>query len=250
MSCIPDSEVAVGLIYPELLGTYGDRGNAMVLVDRLRWRGIPARLVEVGVDCPMPEALDLYVLGGGEDAAQLVALDHLRGHAPVLAAAVDRGTPVFAVCAGYQLLGTTISLPGRREPIEGLGLYEGHTRPTETRWVGEAVVACDLPGVGSVCGFENHGSSTTLGAGEMPLGAVIRPPGPHRTDGVRHGSLVGTYLHGPVLVRNPALADALLHSVVGDLPELPDDLAVELHAARLAAVERTATSGRRRRRRR
>jgi hypothetical protein len=235
-----DSEVTVGLIYPELLGTYGDRGNAMVLVDRLAWRDVPARLVEVGVGEPVP-SLDLYVLGGGEDAAQLVALDQLRPQAPVLRAAVDRGVPLFAVCAGYQLLGTSISLPGRREPIEGLGLYDGETRPTDTRWVGEAVVASDLPGVGAVCGFENHGSSTTLGPEERSLGPVVLPTGEPRSDGVHHGSLVGTYLHGPVLVRNPALADHLLRSVVGELADLPDDLAGDLHDARMAVAQRGPT---------
>lgn len=233
-----DSEVTVGLIYPELLGTYGDRGNAVVLVDRLRWRDVPARLVEVGVGEPVPASLDLYVLGGGEDAAQLVALDQLRPQAGVLRAAVDRGTPLFAVCAGYQLLGNSISLPGRREPIEGLGLYDGDTRPTNSRWVGEAVVASDLPGVGPVCGFENHGSSTLLGADEQPLGPVVLPSGEPRTDGVHRAALYGTYLHGPVLVRNPALADHLLSVVVGDLPPLGDDLAGELHDARMAVAQR------------
>lgn len=230
------STVSVGLVYPELLGTYGDRGNAVVLVDRLRWRGIPAELVEVHVREPLPEQLDLYVLGGGEDAAQLVALDELRPQAGHLRAALDRGAPVFSVCAGFQLLGSSISLVGRTEPVDGLGLYEGHTAPTGSRWVGEAVVATDLPGVGEVCGFENHGASTRLGAGEQPFGPVVLPAGEPRSDGVHRGRLIGTYLHGPVLVRNPALADHLLSLVVGDLGPVEDDLAVRLHDTRMAVA--------------
>ena len=245
-----DSTVRVGLIYPELLGTYGDRGNAVVLVDRLRWRGHDAELVEVHVHEPVPEGLDLYVLGGGEDAAQLVALDELRPQAAHLRAAVDRGTPLFAVCAGFQLLGSTIALVGRKDPVDGLGLYDGHTAPTGSRWVGEAVLDVSLgatappsdspgPGVGPVCGFENHGASTTLGLAEQPFGTVRIPAGEARTDGVVSGSLVGTYLHGPVLVRNPALADHLLSLVVGHLEPLETDLAAELHRARLAALQST-----------
>ena len=241
-----ESTIRVGLIYPELLGTYGDRGNAVVLVDRLRWRGHDAELVEVHVHEPVPEALDLYVLGGGEDAAQLVALDELRPQTKHLRAAVDRGTPLFAVCAGYQLLGSTISLVGRKDPVDGLGLYDGHTAPTGSRWVGEAVLDVTLGdaapgapghGVGPVCGFENHGASTTLGATGQPFGTVRIPAGDVRTDGVVAGSLVGTYLHGPVLVRNPALADHLLSMVVGELEPLETDLAAELHRARLAALQ-------------
>lgn len=236
-----DSTVRVGLIYPELLGTYGDRGNAVVLVDRLRWRGHDAELVEVHVHEPVPEGLDLYVLGGGEDAAQLVALDELRPQVARLRAAVDRGAPLFAVCAGFQLLGSTIALVGRQDPVDGLGLYDGHTAPTGSRWVGEAVLDVSLgspgAGVGPVCGFENHGASTSLGAGERPFGTVRIPAGESRTDGVVAGSLVGTYLHGPVLVRNPALADHLLSMVVGDLGPVERDLAAELHRARLAALQ-------------
>ncbi|MBU6216183.1 MAG: glutamine amidotransferase [Acidobacteria bacterium] len=230
------STVRVGLVYPELLGTYGDRGNAVVLVDRLRWRGLDAELVEVAVRTPLPEQVDMLVIGGGEDAAQLAALDELRPQVERLRHAVEREMPILAVCAGFQLLGSTISLAGRRDPVEGLGLYEGHTAPTGSRWVGEALLDVGLEGVGPVSGFENHGASTTLGPGEQPLGRIRRPAGEDRTDGVVHGSLVGTYLHGPVLARNPALADHLLARVVGELGPIDDDLAAHLHRARLDSL--------------
>jgi CobQ-like glutamine amidotransferase family enzyme len=233
---VNESTVRVGLVYPELLGTYGDRGNAVVLVDRLRWRGLDAELVEVAVRSPLPEQVDVYVIGGGEDAAQLAALDELRPQVDHLRTAVDRGVPILAVCAGFQLLGATISLAGRRDPVEGLGLYDGHTAPTGSRWVGEALLDVALDGVGPVGGFENHGASTTLGPAEQPFGRIRHPSGEDRTDGVVHGSLVGTYLHGPVLARNPLLADHLLARVVGDLDPIDDDLAAELHRARLDAL--------------
>lgn len=231
-----ESSVRVGLVYPELLGTYGDRGNAVVLVDRLRWRGLDAELVEIAVRTPLPEQVDIYVIGGGEDAAQLAALDELRPQVDRLRDAVDHGTPILAVCAGFQLLGSTISLAGRRDPVEGLALYDGHTAPTGSRWVGEALLDVALDGVGAVGGFENHGASTTLEPGETPFGRIRHPSGEHRTDGVVHGSLVGTYLHGPVLARNPLLADHLLARVAGDLDPIDDDLAAELHRARLDAL--------------
>ncbi len=230
------STVRIGLVYPELLGTYGDRGNAVVLVDRLRWRGIDAELVEVAVRTPLPGDLDVYVIGGGEDAAQLAALDELRPQVDRLQAALERDVPVFAVCAGFQLLGSTISLAGRRDPVDGLGLYHGHTAPTGSRWVGEALLEVDLEGVGPVGGFENHGASTTLGPDERPFGRIRHPVGDDRTDGVVRGSLVGTYLHGPVLARNPGLADHVLRRVVGDLGPIDDDLAAELHRVRLDAL--------------
>jgi CobQ-like glutamine amidotransferase family enzyme len=233
---VSESSVRVGLVYPELLGTYGDRGNAVVLVDRLRWRGLDAELVEIAVRTPLPEQVDIYVIGGGEDAAQLAALDELRPQVDRLRDAVDHGTPILAVCAGFQLLGSTISLAGRRDPVEGLALYDGHTAPTGSRWVGEALLDVALDGVGAVGGFENHGASTTLGPGETPFGRIRHPSGEHRTDGVVHGSLVGTYLHGPVLARNPLLADHLLARVAGDLDPIDDDLAAELHRARLGAL--------------
>jgi lipid II isoglutaminyl synthase (glutamine-hydrolysing) len=210
------SRVRVALVLPELLGTYGDRGNATVLVQRLRWRGIGAEVVEVGGNTPVPADCDVYVIGGGEDIAQLAAVRWMHTH-PGLQRAVARGAVVLAVCAGFQILGTSFAgTDGAMHP--GLGLFDVVTRPLSRRAIGEIVVE-PPPGLGvrSLTGFENHGGATQLGPGAAPLGRVASGIG-NGFDGVEgavQGRLVGTYLHGPVLARNPDLADLLLTWTIG-----------------------------------
>lgn len=209
--------LAVALLYPELLGTYGDSGNALVLRQRLRWRGLPVRVLDVALGRPVPAAADLYVLGGGEDEAQLRALAELRASG-VLTAAVERGTPVLAVCAGLQLLGRSLTGPdGTVHP--GLGLLDLATGRLPRRAVGEVEVRPDAAlGLPVLTGFSNHAGSTVLGPAAQPLGTVVSGPGntgPGGVDGAVQGSVLATYLHGPVLARNPALADLLLSRALG-----------------------------------
>jgi CobQ-like glutamine amidotransferase family enzyme len=227
--------VAIGLLFPELLGTYGDRGNAIALRSRLERRGLAARIVEVQPDESIPESLDIYLLGGGEDHAEIVALDRLE-RSP-LRAAWERGAAVVGVCAGLQLLGTRLLLEG--SPRDGLGFFSAATEPGGVRSVGEVVIdSCD-PALGRITGFENHQGVTVVGEGAQPLGR--HPDG--RAEGVLGDRLVGTYLHGPVLVRNPRLADRVLTWVTGPLGPLDDGYEAALHDARVAAVGR---KGRRR----
>lgn len=228
-----DSTVDIALVYPELLGTYGDRGNALVLARRLERRGIAARVIEVGIDDAVPRSAAIYLLGGGEDSPQYTALDALRASG-ALAAAVDAGAAVLAVCAGYQLIGTTLSGPDG-DPIPGLGLVDAVTTRAPSRLVGEVAVHDDALGTGWIVGFENHRGVTTLGPGVAALG----PRTPARgcaTDGAVHGHVVGTYLHGPVLARNPRLADRLLEWAVGPLAGFDDPQADLLHEERYRAV--------------
>jgi hypothetical protein len=235
---MPESEsaVRVGLIYPELLGTYGDRGNALVLVQRCRWRGIPAEIVEVRAGDPIPDSLDVYLFGGGEDDPQNMAAAGMRASRAAIARAWERGAVVFAVCAGYQLIGHSyVAADGSR--LEGIALIDAVTNPGPDRLIGEVVVepAAPLP---RLTGFENHGGRTTLGPGVAPLGTVVTGGGNgdgSGTDGARAERLVATYLHGPVLPRNPALADHLLQWVAGDLPPLDSTWEDRLRAERLAA---------------
>ncbi|GDY33590.1 type 1 glutamine amidotransferase [Gandjariella thermophila] len=210
------SRVRVALVLPELLGTYGDRGNATVLVQRLRWRSIDAEMIEVSGDTPVPADCDIYVIGGGEDIAQLAAVRWLQAH-PGLQQAVGRGAVVLAVCAGFQILGT--SFAGTDGAMHsGLGLFDAITRPLSRRAIGEIVVE-PAPGLGirSLTGFENHGGATQLGPGAAPLGRVVTGIGNgfDGAEGVVQGRIVGTYLHGPVLARNPDLADLLLTWATG-----------------------------------
>jgi CobQ-like glutamine amidotransferase family enzyme len=227
-----ETTVRIALLFPELLGTYGDGGNAVVLAQRLRWREIDAEVVRVSVVDPVPSACDVYVLGGGEDAPQTLATERLADGA--FLRAVDDGAVVFAVCAGFQILGRWFTgADGEQQP--GLGVLDCETRPKGTRQIGELVVrptAIDLP---LLTGFENHGGITELGANSTPLGSVVVGSGNGIGDveGVITGKVVGTYLHGPALARNPALADRLLSWVVGPLDPIDDAIVDELRGQRL-----------------
>jgi hypothetical protein len=220
-----ESTVRIGVLLPDVLGTYSDRGNATVLAQRLRWRGADADVITVTVDSNPPADCDVYVIGGGEDVAQSFAAEWLRRHRQL--GTRLQTAQVFAVCAGLQVLGHWVEgVDGRRRP--GLGILDITTTPGRRRAVGEVVAGCALPGVGTLTGFENHRGVTRLGADTEPLATVVRGVGNGGGDGSEGAltsTVIGTYLHGPVLARNPALADHILHVVTGRaLPplELPD----------------------------
>jgi CobQ-like glutamine amidotransferase family enzyme len=234
----------IGLVYPELLGTYGDRGNAEILAWRATRRGLAAEVVEVGAGDPVPPSLDVYVLGGGEDAAQAIAARLLGSAAgDGLRRAADQGRVMLAICGAFQLLGR-VYRDGRGRAIRGLGLLEVETDADAPRLVGEVVTRSREGEL--LTGFENHGGRSVLGPGLEPLGRVLRGGGNNgrdATEGARQGNLFGTYLHGPVLARNPALADLLLAQALerrgqrlGPLRPVDRDRAADLHLARLQAV--------------
>ncbi len=204
------------------MGTYGDGGNAVVLRQRLRLRGISAEIVEITLADPVPDSLDLYTLGGAEDYAQRLATRHLVRH-PGLQRAAARGAPVLAICAAIQVLGHWYETSAG-ERVDGVGLLDVTTTPQATRTIGEVVSTPLLTGVRQpLTGFENHRGGTVLGPAVSPLAAVKRGVGNRAGDGIDgavQGSLVATYMHGPCLARNPELADYLLTKVVGSLPPL------------------------------
>ena len=221
-----DSTVRIGLVLPDVMGTYGDGGNAVVLRQRLRLRGIGAEIVEITLAEPVPESLDLYTLGGAEDYAQRLATRHLIKH-PGLQRAAARGAPVLAICAAIQVLGCWYETSSG-ERVDGVGLLDVTTSPQAKRTIGELVSRPLLPGLAQpLTGFENHRGGTVLGAAASPLGAVTKGAGNRAGDGfdgVVQGSVIATYMHGPCLARNPELADLLLAQVVGELAplELPE----------------------------
>jgi CobQ-like glutamine amidotransferase family enzyme len=223
---MPDSTVRIGLVLPDVMGTYGDGGNALVLRQRLRLRGIAAEIVDISLTDPVPESLDLYTLGGAEDYAQRLATRHLVEH-PGLQRAAARGAPVLAICAAIQVLGCWYETSSG-ERVDGVGLLDVITAPQPARTIGEVVSRPLLDGLTApLTGFENHRGGTVLGAAASPLGAVTRGSGNRAGDGydgVVQGSVIATYMHGPCLARNPELADLLLARVVGELPplELPE----------------------------
>ncbi|MBY4037199.1 glutamine amidotransferase [Rhodococcus fascians] len=223
-----ESTVRIGLVLPDVMGTYGDNGNALVLRQRLRMRDIDAEVVHITLNDPVPDSLDVYTLGGAEDSAQRLATRHLTRY-PGLQNAAARGVPVLAICAAIQVLGHWYETSAG-ERVDGISLFDVTTAPQATRSIGEVVTEPTLDGLTQkLSGFENHRGGTTLGPDAAPLAKVTHGVGNGVGDGregVVQGSVLGTYMHGPVLARNPELADYLLERALGttlaplDLPEV------------------------------
>jgi lipid II isoglutaminyl synthase (glutamine-hydrolysing) len=246
------SALRVVVVHPDLLGTYGDGGNGRVLADRAIWRGIDCELVLANSDRPLPRGADVYCLGGGEDGPQVRSAQLLREGA--LQRAVDAGAAVLAVCAGYQIVGRVF--PDAEGSLrEGVGLLDVSTaKGTSTRAVGELVTEpLEMAGPGGpsqgevalerLTGFENHSGVTTLSGAVQPLARVVNGVGNggDGTDGAVAGRVFGTYMHGPVLARNPAFADLILGLVTGSVLNPLDDSEEEsLRVERLAAASSTS----------
>jgi CobQ-like glutamine amidotransferase family enzyme len=234
------ADVQIGLVLPDVMGTYGDGGNAVVLRQRLRLRGIAAEIVEITLADPVPDSLDLYTLGGAEDYAQRLATKHLLTHQGLQRAAA-RGAPVLAICAAIQVLGHWYETSAG-ERVEGVGLLDVTTSPQSSRTIGEVVSNPLVDGMTlPLTGFENHRGGTVLGPDARPLAAVVKGAGNRAGDGYDgavQGSVVATYLHGPCLARNPELADLLLSRVVGPLEPLALTEVEQLRRERLAAPRR------------
>lgn len=224
-----ESTVRIGLVLPDVMGTYGDGGNALILRQRLRMRGYDAEIVDITLSDPVPDSLDVYTLGGAEDSAQRLATRHLNTY-PGLQRAAERGAPVLAICAAIQVLGHWYETSSG-ERVDGVSMLDATTSPQATRSIGEVITTPLIDGLTApLSGFENHRGGTTLGADAKPVGRVTHGVGNGVGDGfegVTQGSVIGTYMHGPVLARNPELADLLLKRALGvdelaplDLPEV------------------------------
>ncbi len=228
------SALRIVWVYPDLLSTYGDRGNLLILARRAALRGLPVEAVEVRSDQAVPQTGDIYLLGGGEDGPQALAAERLIADGGLNRAA-DRRAVVFAVCAGYQLLGSEFFAKGQKYP--GLELLDISSDRGPTRAVGELAGEIDAElGVPMLTGFENHGGRTHVGPGARPLARVTVGIGNDgTTEGAYAGSVLGTYSHGPALSRNPAIADLLLRWATGldELDPLDDTWSNLLRADRL-----------------
>jgi CobQ-like glutamine amidotransferase family enzyme len=237
-----NKRVEVVLIYQSLLGLYGDRGNATVLMKRLAWRGYEPVLTTVEPGNALPDTGHVYLLGGGEDAAQVSAVRALKADGG-LHRAVDRGAVVLAVCAGYQIVGNSFTVGYQDEVISGLGLLDVTTTRGPVRAVGEIISRWNGRDGNDrwLTGFENHGGYTRLGRGVKPLATVEIGVGNCNdgTEGAVAGTVIGTYPHGPVLARNPALADHILQLALGhELAPLIHPEINKLRRQRLARVRR------------
>jgi CobQ-like glutamine amidotransferase family enzyme len=242
---VAERTLRVCALYPDLMNIYADRGNLLLLQRRCEWRGIGFELRGVGLgDRLDPDAHDLFYLGGGQDRDQaLCAQDMATDKRAGLHAAADRGAVVFAVCGGLQLLGHGYELGGERLP--GVGLVDLETvREEGPRLIGNIAIEVDLgpaPGTGPkvLAGFENHGGRTKLGPGAKPLGRVLKGHGNDGASGYegvrggRHGTVLATYMHGPLLPKNAWLADWLAATALGldRLQPLDDALEDAAHAA-------------------
>jgi len=242
--------IRIGHLYPDYLNIYADRGNIAVFARRSAWRGHEIDVTPIGMgDAIVPGAHDLYYVGGGQDREQFLVAENLAAKAaPLIEAVVDGGAALLAVCGGYQLLGR-----GYRgfhgEEMPGVGLLPLETIAGKTRMIGDVLLETDL--VGPVAGFENHAGRTYLDAGAEALGRVVSGhgnDGESGEEGCRLGRAIGTYLHGPLLPRNPRLADWLLqeaiaHRTGGEAPRF-DPVGDELEAQAFeVSAQRARTRG-------
>jgi CobQ-like glutamine amidotransferase family enzyme len=232
----------VGWLYPDLMNIYGDRGNILTLVKRAEWRGFEARAIELprGTTTGM-EDVDVFFFGGGQDREQALVYQDLIDHKqPILEQAVVDGASILAVCGGYQLLGHFYQT-AEGEKFPGIGLIDVRTEAGKKRFIGDVVVEAQIEGLEprTLVGFENHSGRTYLGSAARPLGKVLMGAGNNGSDGTEgcvQGAVVGTYLHGSLLPKNPRLADLLIRRSltrrgVTELERLDD-------SAELAAHER------------
>lgn len=256
----PDSpQLRVLHLYDQYLNIYADRGNIAVLRNRCRWRDIDCHVEGLGLEEQFePGAFDLIYVGGGQDRDQRMIAERMAGRAgEAIRESVENRCALLAVCGGYQLLGHGYrDTSGTQQP--GVGLFDLHTEAGESRLIGNVAIRSRLPKLHTrppettmIVGFENHAGRTRLAADAQPLGEVVHGYGNNGEDGtegcvVEHA--VGTYLHGPLLPRNPQLADwliaaALEHRYGAEAPELarlPDELEMRAHevAVGRAAAER------------
>jgi hypothetical protein len=244
-------KIRVGHLYPGYLNIYADRGNIAVLEGRARARGHELEVTPIGLGDPLPAAVDLFYVGGGQDREQEIVAPDIAARRDSLLAMAEAGSAFLAVCGGYQLLGRFYRDRAGKE-LPGIGLLPLHTIAGERRMIGDVLLDCAWAGE-TLAGFENHAGRTTLDEGAEPLGRVIAGfgnDGSSGFEGCRAGRIYGTYLHGPLLPRNPWLADRLLADALShqagepvELEALPDELE---HRAHAVSAERARTRGGRR----
>ena len=235
-------------LYPDVMNIYGDRGNVIALRYRCEARGIGFELSEVNVGDPFdPAQFDLVLMGGGQDREQRHIADDLAERGPSLKAAIDDGLAALAVCGGFQMFGHRY-VDHEGGIIPGIGVFDLETRhpgPLADRCIGDVVLATET---GEVVGFENHGGRTYLAPGQPAFGTVKRGFGNNAEDGregARYKNAFGTYLHGSLLPKNPALADELIRLALErrygepvELQPLDDGSEAAAHAVAVGVAER------------
>ena len=246
--------IRVVALYPEVMDVYADRGNLIALSARCGRHGVGCELTAVGLGDPLPEEADLVLIGGGQDSEQRRIAWELAARGPRLREWVERDTAMLAVCGGFQLFGH-LYRTGDGEELPGVGIFDAVTvapGPGWVRCIGDVLAEAAVEGVGQVVGFENHGGRTYLGPGARPFARVLRGHGNNGDDG-SEGALyrqaIGTYLHGSLLPKNPALTDRLILAALRhrygaevELSAVPDPYAERAHAAAVEVARRRGRS--------
>jgi lipid II isoglutaminyl synthase (glutamine-hydrolysing) len=242
-------KLTVGWLYSDLMNIYGDRGNILTLLKRAEWHGLEPKLVELGRG-PSTEMqdVDVFFFGGGQDREQALIYEDLRTHKQSqLETAVEEGAQVLAVCGGYQLLGHYYQTADGQK-FDGIGLIDVRTDAGKRRSIGDVVVQTTIEGLtpSTLVGFENHSGRTYLGPQAKPLGKILRGKGNNgsdKTEGCVQGGVIGTYLHGSLLPKNPHLADYLIQKALSqrggaELSHLDDSAELAAHGWILERTQR------------
>ncbi|HSS60469.1 MAG TPA: hypothetical protein VLK30_03310 [Candidatus Limnocylindrales bacterium] len=240
----------IGWLYADLMNIYGDRGNILTLLKRAEWRGFDARVIELGRG-PAPqhmEDIDVFFFGGGQDREQALIYDDLKEHKQEsLEKAINDGAQILAVCGGYQLLGHYYQTADG-ERFDGIGMLDVKTEAGKKRFIGDVVVQTNIAGLtpDTLVGFENHSGRTFLGEKAKPLGNVLMGRGNNgsdKTEGAVQQNIIGSYLHGSLLPKNPQLADHLIGQALrrrgdGALSHLDDAAELAAHGWILQRAQR------------
>jgi len=212
----------IGWLYPDLMSTYGDRGNILVLQKRCDRRGIETKVLPIEQNTSLEEMdkVDLFFGGGAQDRQQNIVMDNLKGKkGEVIKQLIEKGVPALFVCGAPQLLGHYYE-PAIGQKIEGLGIfdmYSVHPGLNKPRLIGNIIAKTNLPEKEIIVGFENHGGRTYLGKNVQPFAQVIKGfgnNGEDGTEGVIYKNAIGCYFHGPLLPKNPTIADYLIQKAV------------------------------------
>ncbi len=237
MTALEHMKLVIGWLYGTKMNIYGDRGNVVALEQRARWRGLDVEVRDIGMGQPIPDDIDIFFWGGGQDQEQVaVARDLAGAKGTSIRTAIEKGAAMLAICGGYQLLGHGYQ-PHDGEMLPGVGLFDATSVAGPTRFIGNVVIESDQ--FGTLVGFENHSGLTHLQGDAKPLGKVIAGNGNNGSDGLEgalYKNAIGCYLHGALLPKNPQLTDWLLqaglHHRYGEhvtLPPLDDSLETAAH---------------------
>ncbi len=239
----------VGWLYPDLMNIYGDRGNILTLLKRAEWHGLEPKLVELGRGATGDmDDVDIFFFGGGQDREQALIYDDLKEFKQEpLQKAVANGAQILAVCGGYQLLGHYYQTADG-ERYDGIGLIDVRTEAGKKRYIGDIVIQMNIEGLipATLVGFENHSGRTFLGPDAKPLGKILHGKGNNgsdRTEGCIQNGVIGTYMHGSLLPKNPHFADHLIGNAIrrrgdGALSHLDDSAELAAHGWILQRAQR------------